>query len=210
MALDVIGAGFGRTGTLSLKNALEQLGFGKCYHMFEVYRNPSHFAIWSNAHTGKPVDWDRLFAGYRSTTDWPSCNLWREQMIRYPDAKLLLSLRDPESWYRSVMSTIYPSTMRLLHSDDEQQRRFGEWAMDIIWKRVFDNRMGDANHVMDVFTRHNETVIATVPADRLLVFEAKDGWPPLCEFLGVPVPDEDYPRVNTSQGFQQNADSKRP
>lgn len=202
MSLRVIGAGFGRTGTLSLKTALEKLGVGKCYHMFEVSRNPSHITLWSDAHRGKPVDWDKLFEGYQAAVDWPSCNLWREQMAHYPDARVILSHRDPESWYKSVMSTIYPSSVALSKSEDKNQRRFGEWTMDVIWNRVFDNRMDDAAHVMDVFTRHNEAVIAEVPKEKLLVFEAKDGWAPLCKFLDMPVPDEDYPRVNTTEEHQ--------
>ncbi len=208
MTLKVIGAGFGRTGTLSLKNALEMLGFDKCYHMLEVNQNPSHFKVWAEAHEGKPVDWDKLFEGYQAAVDWPSCNLWREQMAHYPDAKVLLSKRDPESWYKSVMATIYPSSTSLLDSDDPQARMFGQWAMDIIWQPIFDNRMDDPTHAMDVFERHNETVVKEVPKERLLVFEAKDGWAPLCEFLGVPVPEEDYPRVNATEDFQKAGTAK--
>ncbi len=200
MTLKVIGAGFGRTGTFSLKHALEQLGFDKCYHMWEVAEG--HHPLWSDAHHGKPVDWDTLFNGFQASCDWPSCNFWREQAAHYPEAKILLSLRNPDSWYDSVMNTIYPASKQSLESDDPNTRAFGEWLFEIIWRRVFDDRMDDRTHVIDTFNRHNQSVIDEVPADRLLVFEAKDGWQPLCEFLEVPVPDTDYPRMNSTEEFK--------
>lgn len=202
--MKVIGAGFGRTGTLSLKLALEQLGFDKCYHMLEVNHHPWHFDLWARAHAGESIRWDDLFSGYQSAVDWPSCNLWREQAAYFPDARILLSRRDPESWYTSIMNTIYPGTVAALNSDDEKNRAFGEWAMNLIWRPIFDDRMDDQQHVMDVFEKHNQSVINEVPRERLLVFEAKQGWAPLCEFLGVPVPETDYPRVNTTAQFNEN------
>ncbi len=203
VGLKVIGAGFGRTGTLSLKFALEKLGFDACYHMMEVRKHPQHPALWTAAHNGEPTDWEALFTGYQASVDWPSCNLWREQLAAFPDARVILSLRDPQRWYESVMNTIYKSTRTGLTSDDPQRRASAEWANELIWQRLFDGRMDDAEHVKGVFERHNQAVIDELPADRLLVFEASQGWAPLCEFLGVPVPDEDYPRVNTTEDFQQ-------
>ncbi len=201
MALKVVGAGFGRTGTLSLKFALEQLGFDKCYHMMEVRFHPDHREAWAKAHRGEPIDWDALFEGYQASVDWPSCNLWREQLELFPEAKVILTLRDPERWYESVMNTIYPSTLDSLANDDPQVRAGGQWVNAIIWQRLFDGRMDDKAHVTDVFNRHNESVKSEVPADQLLVFEASEGWAPLCEFLGVPVPDTPYPRVNSTEDF---------
>lgn len=204
MGLRVIGAGFGRTGTLSLKGALEQLGFDKCYHMMEVNQQTGHHQLWSDAHDGKPVDWDHLFDGYQATVDWPSCNLWREQAAYYPDAKIILSLRDPDKWYDSVMNTIYPSSAAARDSDVPEAQYFGKWVFNIIWDRVFDGRLDDRAHVINVFNQHNQAVISEVPPERLLVFEAADGWQPLCEFLEVPVPAIDYPRVNSTDDFQEN------
>ena len=181
MGLKVIGAGFGRTGTLSLKMALEMLGFDKCYHMFEVMENPHHIDIWQKAHDGEAIDWDALFQGYQASVDWPSCNLWREQLAHYPDAKVILSLRSPESWYKSVMNTIYPSSMAAADSDDPGAITFGQWAKRIIWDRVFEGRMEERDHAIDVFNRHNQDVIDSVPSDKLLVFEAKDGWQPFVQ-----------------------------
>jgi hypothetical protein len=203
MALKVIGAGFGRTGTMSLKHALEMLGFDKCYHMIEVMANPDHAAIWSQAHAGEPINWDKLFAGYLASVDWPACNLWREQMEYFPDAKVILSRRDPDRWYDSVMNTIYKSTVMGRESSNETSRTFGEWATEIIWKRVFDEKLDDRAHVIDVYNRHNEEVIQSVPEDRLLVFEPSQGWEPLCRFLDVEIPAENFPRVNTTEEFSQ-------
>jgi len=201
MALDVIGAGFGRTGTLSLKLALEKLGFDKCYHMMEVFGHPEHVPMWAAAHRGEPVDWEKLYEGYRATVDWPSCNLWETHAKLYPNAKVILSLRDPVAWHTSVMNTIYRSSSALRDSDDPNIRRMGEWANDVVWKYVFDGRVEDRAHAIAVYNAHNEHVKATVPQSRLLVFEASQGWEPLCRFLGVSVPDDPYPRVNTTEDF---------
>ena len=203
MSLQVIGAGFGRTGTLSLKAALEQLGFDKCYHMMEVNNHPDHRDVWLKAHRGETVDWDALFGGYAATVDWPSCNLWQEQLAQFPGAKVILSRRDPESWYQSIMNTIYPSSKASRDSDNPQLQSHGKWAFEIVWDRVFDGRMDDKDHVIDCFNRHNQSVIDQLPEEKLLVFEASMGWEPLCEFLQVPVPETDYPRTNTTEQFQE-------
>ncbi len=212
MSLEIIGAGYGRTGTMSLKLALEQLGFVKCYHMQEVFMHPEHIPMWAAAHRGEAVDWAQLYEGYRASVDWPSCNLWQEHAALYPNAKIILSTRDPDSWYTSVMNTIYRSSTMARDSKDPTARQFGEWACDITWRRLFDDRMEDRGHAIDVYNKHVEHVKATAPKDRLLVFEAAQGWEPLCRFLRVGVPDEPYPRVNTTDDFMnriaQLADQK--
>jgi hypothetical protein len=202
MTLKVVGAGFGRTGTLSLKNALEQLGFSKCYHMMEVRMNPSHVELWRALGRGEPVDLEALFEGYQASVDWPSCNFWREQLEAFPEARVILSLRDPERWYESVMNTIYPSSAAARASGDPAAQPFAALAFELIWDGLFDGRMDDKDHVIGVFEAHNRHVIDSVPADRLLVFEASQGWEPLCEFLDVTVPDEPYPKVNTTEDFR--------
>ena len=208
MTIKVIGAGFGRNGTMSLKLALETLGFDKCYHMFEVRENPGHAAIWQDAARGRPVDWDRLFEGYQSSVDWPSCTFWKEQMVRYPDASVILSERDPERWYESIMNTIYPFSQAARQSEDPDVKAQIEMVFEVIWDGTFDGRMDDKDHVIDVYLTHNERVKAEVPAEKLLVFESVQGWGPLCEFLNCPVPDEPYPRVNTTEDFTARANSQ--
>ena len=206
MSLKIIGAGFGRTGTLSMKFALEELGFSACYHMIEVRKNPGHPKLWSEAKNNRgTIDWSSLFTGYQASVDWPSCNFWREQASAFPDSKILLTLRDPSSWYESVMNTIYPSSKKFAESKDKKEREFGVWAMEMIWESVFDNNMKDRSFVIEKFERHNEQVIQEVPPERLLVFEAGDGWSNLCDFLEVPIPKTVFPKVNTTEQFLSQA-----
>ncbi len=202
MTIKVIGAGFGRNGTLSLKLALEKLGFDKCYHMLEVREHPDHVRVWRDAARGKAVDWDQVFEGYQSSVDWPTCTFWREQMAHYPDAKVILSERDPEHWYQSVMNTIYPSSLAGRQSNDPGVKAHMDMIFELIWDGTFGNRMDDKDHVIGVYLAHNQRVKDEVPAERLLVFESSQGWEPLCRFLGCPVPDEPYPSVNSTDDFK--------
>ena len=209
MTIQVIGAGFGRTGTKSLKSALEQLGFEKCYHMVEVNEH-NHKHEWLKAHRGQPINWDVLFNGFKATVDWPSCNLWREQLKHFPDAKIILSLRDSASWYESIMNTIYPYSKQSLDSEDQQLHYSGKWAFEIIWDRSFDGRLNEREFVIDKFNRHNQSVIEETPSEKLLIFEAQNGWEPLCDFLGVPVPDTHYPHTNTTNQFKDAVTHHEP
>jgi hypothetical protein len=203
MALSVIGAGFGRTGTLSLKGALETLGFNPCYHMMEVMQH-GFGGTWNEiAHGGTP-DWEAVFKGYKATVDWPACNYYRELADLYPDAKVLLSLRDPDKWYDSCQNTIF----RAMRMNPEGAPPNVQTQMSMARKLVVENTFGgdidDRAHAIAVYNRHNETVQKIIPKDRLLVFQPTDGWEPLCRFLGVPVPDQPYPKTNTTEEFQQN------
>ncbi len=203
MALKVVGAGFGRTGTLSLKNALEKLGFGPCYHMFEVIERPDHIQMWHRLAFGGSIDWDLLFKDFNSVVDWPAARYWRELAEHFPDARVILSLRDPEAWYRSVTETIYqglrmPVTDRLPPS----RRRQMEMARKIVLEDTFDGRFEDKAHAIEVYNRHNQQVQRAIPSPRLLVFDAKQGWEPLCRFLGVAVPDEPFPHLNDTASIQ--------
>ncbi|MGE0624506.1 MAG: sulfotransferase family protein [Pseudomonadales bacterium] len=202
MTIKVIGAGFGRNGTLSLKHALEQLGFSRCYHMMELSLEKDEDLAWLALARGEPVDFDTLFEGYQASVDWPSCNFWREQMAWYPDAKVILSERDPERWYESIMNTIYPSSLKFREMDDPLMRRRSRMVFEVVWDGLFGGRMDDRDHVIDVYLRHNQQVKDEVPPEKLLVFESSQGWDPLCAFLEVPAPDEPYPRVNTTEDFR--------
>ena len=208
--MKVIGAGFGRTGTMSIQAALEKLGFGPCYHMTEIFAHPEHADFWVPARRGEPVDWDLVLGGYEATVDWPACAFYEELMARYPEAKVLLSVRDPDSWYESTRSTVYPMT-KLVQGSTIPRVIFGlisllvyggftgrrsSLADDIIWEGTFDGRFEDKDYAVEVFERHNEEVKRRVPPERLLVYEVKQGWGPLCEFLGVTEPEEPFPRLN--------------
>jgi hypothetical protein len=203
MALSVIGAGFGRTGTLSLKLALEQLGFGPCYHMVEVFKNPKAPSWWEAAADGRPVDWDEVFEGYRATVDWPSATFWRELAAAYPAAKVVLTVRDPESWFASTQATIFSRSFD--KEDDPWQRMVMKVVGDL-----FERRMHDKERLIEVFRRHNETVQEVIPAERLLVYNVTEGWSQLCAFLGVPVPDGPMPKVNSTEDFERDIAAHLP
>jgi hypothetical protein len=193
MPLQIIGAGFGRTGTLSLKTALEQLGY-PCYHMVECFpKGPPHWRLWEQAMAGRP-DWDALFEGFTATVDFPACTSYRALADYYPNAKVILTVRDPEKWFQSVQDTIFaPHWMEFLPSSEA-----GPYMQATI-NDYFDDRMHDREHLIRRFNEHTEAVKAAIPQERLLVFEAVHGWEPLCKFLGHPVPDGDYPHVNDTQ-----------
>ena len=195
MALKVIGSGLGRTGTMSLKLALEQLGFGPCHHMVEVFMHPESVPLWVAAGEGKP-DWDAIFAGYQAMVDYPGCKFWRELMDYYPDAKVLHSTRDPERWFESTQATIFAPGSGATNPPPPMKPFF-----DMV-TREFEGRLHDRDFMIEMFKQHDATVVATVPKERLLVFEASQGWEPLCAFLGVAVPDKPYPRENSTADFQ--------
>lgn len=195
MALEVIGAGLGRTGTLSLKLALEHLGLGPCYHMSEMLANlRSHLPLWIEAAKGNPR-WDTIFAGYPSTTDYPGCMFWRDLVAHYPEARVILTTRDPDKWFDSVSATIYSEPHRARFEGNPLMKEFFELT---VFGDLGD-RLGDRARMIEYFEAWNQAVINAVPADRLLVYAPGDGWEPLCGFLGVPVPAEPYPRVNSRE-----------
>ena len=208
--LQIIGAGFGRTGTLSLKAALETLGFGPCYHMVEVFAHPEHVPMWRSAAAGQSVDWHRLFKGYRATVDWPSCAFYAQLMDAFPDAKVILSVRDPERWYESARATIYRmsnpgglagaamrTVLMLGRLFVPRMRAAPGMINEVIWQGTFDGRFADREHAIAVYQQHNEEVKRRVPSDKLLVYQLGQGWEPLCAFLGVDVPvDTPFPHLN--------------
>ncbi|HLI81641.1 MAG TPA: sulfotransferase [Candidatus Binataceae bacterium] len=203
MALQVVGAGFGRTGTLSLKNALEKIGFGPCYHMLEVFSHPEHIAMWHRLAMTGSIDWDALFRDFRATVDWPGARWWREMAAHYPDAKVLLSVRDPDAWYKSMSDTIYQPMKWPARTDvPENVRMQNEMVRKAILADTFDNRFEDKAHAIGVFKRHIEEVRASVEPKRLLVFDVREGWEPLCRFLEVPVPSDPFPRLNDTATTQ--------
>ena len=196
--LEIIGAGYGRTGTLSLKTALERLGFGPCYHAIEFMRHPEHQARWEAAFQGNPR-WAEVFAEYRSTVDFPGTAFWRELVDAYPQAKVILTVRDPQEWYASMRETFLAAV-----GPDGQppipgagDGSFGN-AQD--WSQMMATLQDKHTAIAD-FKRHIEEVRGYVPGHRLLVYEVRQGWKPLCDFLEVRVPDEPFPHLNDSEAF---------
>lgn len=206
MTLSVIGTGVGRTGTYSLKLALNRLGVGPCHHMEEVLHNmPVQVPLWSAAAAGEP-DWSSIYDGYASAVDWPTAGFFRELLSEYPSARFILTQRDPERWADSFGATIYT----LLAGRDEAPPEMRDWldmASRVIAKTGFPPGL-DQDALAEAFKAHNEAVKQTIPADQLLLFEVKQGWAPLCEFLGVPVPDEDFPRTNHREEFWDRVNGK--
>lgn len=198
MALDVIGAGLGRTGTTSLKLALERLGFMRCHHMTEAFAHPETAALWEAAAEGKPVDWEALLAGYRATADWPACHFYRDLARVYPKAKVILTVRDPESWFRSTQATIFKAE----HIGKVEKRPMAGFMKKAILP-TFDGRVNDREHAISVYERHIADVRRTIEPERLLVYDVADGWEPLCGFLSVPIPSEPFPHANTTDDFRQ-------
>ena len=214
MSLQIIGAGFGRTGTKSLQLALETLGYGKCYHMEALLRNPEGVKHWTDAYNETPVNWNALFEGYNSIVDFPGSMYYKELHNYYPEAKVILSVRDPESWYQSALKTIYafdpgPAIkIKLL-----LKMPFSSTARNLfkviqlneksIWKKFFEGKFEDKANAINKFNRHIEEVKQTIPENQLLIFEAKDGWQPLCEFLNKPIPETPYPRSNKGENFHE-------
>jgi hypothetical protein len=204
----VIGAGFGRTGTTSLKAALQELGFGPAYSLTEVFEDPGHVEVWEAARLGEAVDWKGFFAGHEVAVDWPSCSFYEELMEAFPEAAVILTVRDPDPWYESMRSTIY-QIRKLTTGPLPVRTAFALAGMfapgvtgtarladHIVWEDTFDGRFEDRDYAMEVFERHNEEVRQRVTPERLLVFDVRDGWAPLCDFLGVKVPDRPFPHLN--------------
>jgi hypothetical protein len=201
MALEIVGPGFGRTGTNSLKLALEHLGFGPCHHMFEVRDNPELLPDWEAAARGETVDWDKVFRGYRSQVDWPGARYWRELTRYFPQAKVILTVRDPDAWFDSVQATIAPFVAARGMHPSSHVNAIAEMAYRTIVALVFHDRISDRGHATRVFREHIAEVQSEIPAHRLLTFDLREGWQPLCKFLEVEVPDIPFPRTNSSKEF---------
>lgn len=206
MSLIVIGAGVGRTGTYSLKLAINQIGLGPCHHMEEVLHNmSSQVPLWSAAVSGQP-EWSRIYSGYRSAVDWPTACFFRELVEKYPSAKFVLTARDPERWADSFSATIY----KLLASIDQAPQEKRAWlkmASEVITKTGFPPGL-ERDELVQAFVSHNRAVKEVIPGSRLLEFEVKDGWQPLCDFLQVPVPTTDFPRTNHREEFWDRVNGK--
>jgi hypothetical protein len=211
----VIGAGFGRTGTTSLKAALEELGFGPGYTLSEVFAHPEHVGFWEAARRGENVDWEWFLSGYEVAVDWPACSFYAELMKAFPEAPVILTVRDPASWYESTRSTIH-ELRRLTTGPLPLRASFAlagpfapgptgtvRLADHLVWEDTFQGRFRDRDYAMGVFERHNEAVRRHVPPERLLVLDVREGWAPLCDFLGVEAPDEPFPRLNEASQMRR-------
>lgn len=202
MALSIIGSGFGRTGTRSLKDALELLGFGPCHHMEEVLPDPAQIDHWCAVARGEAVDWDMVFAGYGAQIDWPGAHVWRALAAAYPDARVIHSVRPDESWWKSFDGTI--GKFLAIYRDlplPPLIRAMGDAIDAMVGTQTFGGRFADRGHAIAVYRAREAEVRAAIAPERLLVFDVAQGWAPLCAFLGVDVPDTPFPRTNNREDF---------
>ena len=205
--VDVICAGFGRTGTLSLKAALEALGYSPCWHIEDMMGGGAgeggQLSQWRRLARGGSVDWKALLADYRATTDFPACLYYREQIHAFPDAKVILTIREPRAWADSIVAL--RGHFEQLAKQPRMQAGAGliwhETTQALVWDRLGDAK--DIDFLVDVFEGHVEAVKRDVSADRLLVFEVRQGWQPLCNFLGAPVPETPFPRLNEREALSR-------
>lgn len=201
MPLSIIGAGFGRTGTSSMKQALELLGVGPCHHMSEVLSLDDQRTKWKAIANGTKPDWDDVFANYNASVDWPSSHYWRDLAEHFPNAKILLTVRSSESWYTSMTNTIF----KVLKEENEPDGV----GTRIITEATFGGILDDKDHAIAIFEKNTSDVKAAISKDRLLVYSVGDGWEPLCQFLNLPVPSEPFPRSNSSEEFNQSIQARR-
>jgi hypothetical protein len=202
MSLQIIGPGFGRTGTRSLKAALEMLGYGPCHHMQTLFADPAQLAWWQTLAAGGSVDWRQVFAGYRAQIDWPGAHVWRDLLLAFPEAKVVFSTRPAEAWWASYSRTV--GKLRRLYPTlplAQPVRDTLDALRQVMIRRGIDPEMADRDTAIAIFEARVAEVRASVPPERLLVFAIGDGWAPLCGFLGTPVPDAPFPRMNDGDDF---------
>jgi hypothetical protein len=200
MGLQVVGAGLGRTGTHSLQLALQQLLGGRCYHMVEVFTRPDDIPIWHAAVNGDQPDWNEFLADYNAAVDWPACAFWREISAANPDAVVLLSSRDTDGWWKSAINTIFAVSDRPPTGDPQFDAQ-RSMAHDM-FANTFTPNWQDEKEAKRAFEAHNAEVRASVPADRLIDYQPGDGWKPICDKLGLPIPSEPFPHVNSTEDFR--------
>lgn len=199
----IIGAGWARTGTTSTLGALNELGFGPCYTFYTIMsEKPEHFHRWLAAYAGEKMDWSDLFTGFNSVVDWPACDFYPELLQKWPEAKVILNVRDPERWYVSIVNTIREVYETMRADPKPEESAMVELLDTMMWDGAFHGRFDDKAYVMDLFEQHIARVKASLPAEKLLVFDVRQGWEPLCGFLDVPVPDKPFPRLNDTAAFR--------
>lgn len=195
MSLRIIGAGLGRTGTTSLKLALEELLGAPCYHMIAVRDRPEDPEVWGDAYEGSPPDWYEFFDGFGATVDWPAAPFWQEISEAFPEAPILLSVRDPDSWWKSASNTIFIGLETYTKPDapDDGWTRMGRGMLN-----RFCPDWRNESAAKAAYLAYNDHVRVSAPPHRLLEWNPGDGWEPICAALDVDVPDHPFPHVNTT------------
>jgi hypothetical protein len=204
MSLRVVGSGFGRTGTMTTKQALETLGFGPCHHMVEIIENPAQLRLWKAAAAREPVDWAEVFAGYKSQVDWPGAHVWEQTASAFPEAKVIHTERPEDVWWDSFNGTIGKffavfREMKLPPHIMDQCTTMHDWIM----LGTFTD-FTDRDSAVAAYRANNQKVRDMIPAERLLVFNVADGWEPLCKFLVVSIPEMPFPNTHSKKEFWEH------
>jgi hypothetical protein len=201
MTLKILGAGFGRTGTNSLRVALGYLGYNTCYHMFEVKENPEHVHFWNQAYVEDNADWECFFKSYHAAVDWPAAAFWKQITSAFPQVKIIVTVRDPDEWYESVSQTIFKTMTHWEHFKNIETQRRLKMAKRIILDGIFSGQYGDKAHCLAIYQHHIEKVRETIPPGKFLEYNVSEGWDTLCEFLNKDSPDISFPHTNTRESF---------
>jgi hypothetical protein len=210
MALQVVGAGLGRTGTNSLKLALERLLGGACYHMYELVQRPQDVSAWENAVQRKPVAWNALFESYVAAVDWPAAAFWREIHAANPDAFVLLSSRDSaQEWWSSMERTILVALSQPAPADDPDRGRVRAMTREMMRTR-FAPGWRTKGAAIAAYERHNADVRRSVRAERLIDWRPGEGWEPICSALGLATPADAFPHENKTADFRSSLGLDRP
>ncbi len=213
MSLKVIGAGFPRTGTNSLKIALEKLGYGKAYHYKDLVNNPDDLQYWKTLQDTATTDWDKVYKGYQASVDFPCYPWYKEHLKQYPDAKVILSTRPFEEWYESAKSTIYVAGPKTLIQKVQLKKRLlldnrmrkvmacRKFVKNYLWQVQFQGKFEDKEFVKGIWNAHHDGVQNYVAPDQLLIYNLNQGWKPLCDFLGTKIPTDPIPHLNKKEDF---------
>ncbi|QMU28150.1 sulfotransferase family protein [Adhaeribacter radiodurans] len=214
MSIKIIGAGLPRTGTNTLKESLERLGYNKTYHMKELLVHPENLHHWLTLKETGMTKWEELYNGYEATVDFPGYPWYKEHMKQYPDAKVILTIRPFEKWYTSIYSTIWQAgpqnisqkiammSKLLFNPHLRSVIKCVKFAKGTIFGVHLQGQFEDKVFAEKIFDKHIADVKAYVPADKLLVYDVSEGWAPLCKFLGVPEPNESFPHLNKKENFK--------
>jgi len=215
MSIKIIGAGFPRTGTMTIKTALQELGFNQTYHWRDLIAKPQKLTLWKQLQTTGATDWQMLFEGFQGSVDFPGYPFYKEMLSQYPEAKVILTTRPFEAWYESVLTTIwerkvraeqYPKDFKKLQGDEKWIEMAAQWMRRTFLHDQFDGQFTNKAVVEKAFYQHHDEVMKNVPKKKLLIYDVKEGWQPLCDFLNVPIPDTDFPHLNKKENFHAMVD----
>jgi len=220
MSLSVIGTGLSRTGTTTLRKVLEELGFSPCYNSTELFIRPRGIEFWEGLEQGEEVDFENFFSNYNGIIGFPGYIFHQQLKAEYPDARVILSYREPEEWYEDISKTVFESVSSHVNKAyAEEVRSFDPYLADcierihalqlrILEENYFEGRFADKDYAVQRYVEWNEGIKDIYSEDELLVYQVTEGWEPVCKFLGVPVPEgKEFPHLNHPKTFHNRSTS---